>query len=132
MDPIIKIGLVKIDERGRLLVVRKHGGRTFILPGGKPEGDESDVSCLMRECHEEVGVGIVGAPVLIGTFGAPAADMKDRVVLVRAYTAQTVGEPVPQAEIEEIHWLDVDAPAVPIADSIRNGVIPTVRAMRRD
>ena len=126
-DPIIKIGLATLDDQGRLLVVRKRGGVTFILAGGKPEGDESDVSCLIRECTEEVAIGIVGAPVYIGTFGAPAADMVDRQVMVRAYAADIIGDPVPQAEIEEVHWLDMDAPAVPIADSIRYGLIPAMR-----
>lgn len=130
MDDIIKIGLVKTDGRGRLLVVLKEGGRTYILPGGKPEGDESDVSCLVRECSEEIGVGIVGAPVLLASFRAAAADMDGRGVVVRVYEAETIGEPEPRAEIARIHWIDMDAPDVPIADSIRDGLIPFLKARR--
>lgn len=127
MEPIVKIGLALLDARRRLLVVLKHGGSTYILAGGKPEGEETDLACLARECDEEIGVEIVGTPELLGTFEAKAADMEERQVVVRAYVADILGEPVPQAEIERIHWLDMDNPAVPIADSIRHGVIPALK-----
>jgi 8-oxo-dGTP diphosphatase len=123
---IVKVGLVATDERGRLLVVRKRGGRTFILPGGKPEGDESDLSCLARELLEELGVHMRGAPAYLGTFGAPAADMPGSCVMLRAYRADIHGDPRPLAEIEEMRWIDPQAPDVAIADSIANGVIPAL------
>ena len=40
-----------------ILLVRK--GKVWILPGGKPERDESDLECLCREVKEEVGVDSV-------------------------------------------------------------------------
>lgn len=126
MQNIVKVGLVALDAKGRLLVVRKRGGRTFILPGGKPEGDESDLSCLSREVLEELGVHVHGAPAYLGTFGAPAADMPESCVMVRAYRADLHGDPTPQAEIDEMRWIDPSAPDVLIADSIRNGVIPAL------
>jgi len=126
VETILKIGLIVLDDEDRLLVVRKRGGRTFILPGGKPEGDESDLSCLARELMEELGVNIHGAPAYVGTFGAPAADIAGSTVMVRAYHGQIHGNPQAQAEIDEMRWIDMRAPDVLIADSIRNGVIPAL------
>ena len=41
-----------VIEDNKLLLVRKN--QTWILPGGKPEGKESDIECLCRECKEEL------------------------------------------------------------------------------
>ncbi|MCY7264598.1 NUDIX domain-containing protein, partial [Pseudomonas protegens] len=41
-----------IDERGRLLVVRKRSTRFFMLPGGKAEPGETPLQTLKRELHE--------------------------------------------------------------------------------
>lgn len=126
-DTIVKIGLILQDDAGRLLIVRKHGGRTFILPGGKPDADESDMTCLMREVMEELGVHVYGNIDYLGTYGAPAADMEDRMVMVRAYRGQVHGDPTPRSEIAEMHWMDIHDPDVPIADTIRKGIIPAIR-----
>lgn len=127
MGTIIKIGLVATDRDGRLLVVRKRGGRTFILPGGKPEKGESDEECLVREVHEELGIVIDGPFEHVGNFGATAADMEGTMVMVRAYRAEIRGEPRPCAEIQDMHWLDPNEPDAPIADSIRMGILPAIR-----
>lgn len=124
--PIVKVGLVTIDAAGRMLVVRKRGGRTYILPGGKPEGEESDHTCLARELMEELGVHLRGASVYLGTFGAMAADMVGTMVMVRAYRGELHGDPSPQAEIEEMRWVDMRNPDVPLSESILTGVIPAV------
>jgi len=41
-----------IIHDNRILLVRKK--QTWILPGGKPEGEESHFSCLEREITEEI------------------------------------------------------------------------------
>jgi 8-oxo-dGTP pyrophosphatase MutT (NUDIX family) len=41
-----------IIEKGKLLLVKKKN--TWILPGGKPETNESDLECLCREVAEEL------------------------------------------------------------------------------
>jgi 8-oxo-dGTP diphosphatase len=51
---IHKVGLAVVSG-DRLLVVRKRGTGTFILPGGKPEGSEGDLATLAREVDEELG-----------------------------------------------------------------------------
>lgn len=127
MNTILKIGLVTFNDAGELLVVRKRGGKTFILAGGKPEGAETDIAALAREVDEELGVTLASNPEYMGTYGAVAADMPTHMVMVRAYRGSLVGNPEPQNEIEELRWINPESPGVPIAESIANGVLPALR-----
>jgi hypothetical protein len=40
------VAAVILDDRGRALVVRKHGASRFIQPGGKPEPGEAPLQAL--------------------------------------------------------------------------------------
>lgn len=122
---IDKVGLAAVVG-GRLLVVRKHGDTMFILPGGKREGDESDLEALTRELDEELGVGVAEA-MHLKTFKDVAAGVKDAVVVVRLYAGQIVGVPTPRAEITEYAWIDLRRADVPLAPSIANQILPFLR-----
>lgn len=128
---IEKVGLAALDGE-RLLVVRKRGGSLFILPGGKPEREEGDLAALSRELDEELGCS-VSSPSLSGVFTDRAAGIADAVVVVRLYRGDLLGAPLPQAEIEELAWLDIRKPdSLPLAPSIVNGILPHLRkTMRR-
>lgn len=127
---IEKVGLAALNGQ-KLLVVRKHGGSMFILPGGKPEGQERDLATLARELDEELGC-TVSDPCLAGVFTDRAAGINDAVVVVRLYSGELLGEPVPQAEIEEIAWLDITKPdTLPLAPSIANGILPYLQKWLR-
>ena len=119
---IHKVGL-SVERDGKLLVARKRGSDIFILPGGKPEGDESDLQALSREIREELDCGL-DRPVLLGTFTDVAAGMADTVVVVRLYSGNLVGEPSPCSEIEELAWINIRKPAQRLAPSIENKVLP--------
>lgn len=125
MAVIRKIGLCVLRDR-RMLVVRKRGGRTWILAGGKPEPGETDEQALHREVLEEVGRHVAGEePLLI--CRSPAADRPGDEVELIAFVGAINGEPVASQEIEEIRWIDIDAPEVPIAPSIADHVLPALR-----
>lgn len=126
---IHKVGLAA-ERDGRLLVARKRGSDIFILPGGKPEGEESDLQTLSREIHEELGCGI-DRPILRGIFTDVAAGMAEAVVVVRLYSGNLVGEPRPCSEIEELAWVDIRKPVLRLAPSIENGVLPFLRKKGR-
>ncbi|WP_408626054.1 NUDIX domain-containing protein, partial [Burkholderia cenocepacia] len=49
---VITVSAVCFSRDGRILTVRKRGTSMFMLPGGKPEGDESAAECAAREVHE--------------------------------------------------------------------------------
>jgi 8-oxo-dGTP diphosphatase len=123
---IQKVGLAAISD-GRLLVARKRNSEIFILPGGKPEGSETDLETLKREVDEELGCTIAN-PILRGVFKDVAAGDSGAVVVVRLYSADIVGDPKPCSEIEELAWIDLMAPkGVTLAPSIQNGILPYLR-----
>ncbi|HEY1085772.1 MAG TPA: NUDIX hydrolase [Candidatus Saccharimonadales bacterium] len=43
------------NEKGEVLVNKEHGRDHWSLPGGGWDHGESDIECLKRELHEEVG-----------------------------------------------------------------------------
>jgi 8-oxo-dGTP diphosphatase len=123
---ITKVGLAVLNGE-RLLVVRKRGDSLFILPGGKPEGTEGDLEALSREVKEELGCA-VGSPSFAGVFSNRAAGVKDAAVVVRLYCGELHGIPTPQAEIEELAWVDIRKPrSLPLAPSIAEGILPKLR-----
>lgn len=127
---IYKIGLAVVED-GRLLVVRKRETEMFILPGGKPEGNETDLEALHREIEEELGCSICN-PQPIGLFRDLAAGMNDAAVAVRLYKGRLEGEPRAQAEIVELDWISLSGkPVQKLAPSLLSGILPHLRKLNR-
>ena len=126
---ILKFGLA-VMRSDSLLLVRKKGGRSYILPGGKPEVGENDVEALRREIDEELGCSLeVESLVFLGEFSDTAADAENTVVTVRLYGARLVGSPTPQSEIECLAWFKPDLRNdVSLTPSIQNQIIPFLKA----
>lgn len=125
MTHIRKIGLVDVTDEG-LLVVLKHGGRTWILPGGKPEIGEDDETALLREIDEELSCGVTGLKPLT-TIRSVAADRPADTVEVRCYLGSLNAEPSRAAEIAGVRRVPIDDPEVPLAPSIVDGLLPILR-----
>ncbi|CAN5750850.1 NUDIX domain-containing protein [soil metagenome] len=123
--PLISIvaGVIR-DGEGRLLTVRKAGTTAFMLPGGKRDPGEDDLTALARELAEELGCVLVESRVL-GVFTAPAANEPDTQVEGAIYHATIRGEIAAQAEIAELLWIDPAAPpAVRLAPLLETQVLP--------
>lgn len=122
MTTIIKIGLVCVRD-GRLLVVRKRGAPSFILPGGKPEVDEDDITALRRECREEIQCEVGDLSYWMSIVG-PAADLPGTQVEVRAWPGQIVGDPIASAEIDALAWIEAMGSGLQLAPTISKEILP--------
>lgn len=107
MKIIDKIAFLYLKD-GKILSTLSKGKDTYYIPGGKREGNETDVETLIRECKEELTIDILKNTIkYYGTFEAQAHGY-DKGVIVRmtCYQAKFFGELIPNSEIEEIKWLD--------------------------
>jgi|SRR5579862_3202286 len=125
------VGAVIRDASGRLLMVRKRGTSRFMLPGGKREPGEDDLTALARELAEELGVAATDAR-LLGVFTAAAANEPGASVRSCAYLVEVAGDIAAQAEIEELLWMDPAAPPdVPLAPLLVSEILPALLAGRQ-
>lgn len=122
MKEIVKVGLAACHN-GALLLVRKNGAKCFILPGGKPEKNEENLETLRREVWEELRCDMKNVNY-IGSFSDIAAEIPDTKVTVQLFAGSLVGEPTPASEIDEIAWVALQDPLVPLAPSLTNKIIP--------
>lgn len=127
------VSMTLLDPAGSLLVVRKRGTRTFMLPGGKVEPGESHVEAVVREVAEEVGVAVEPDAVrLLGTWSAAAANEPGLTISSDVFAAPWRGRAAASGEIEEIRWLDLAEPATwgrqPLAPLLTEHVLPALRA----
>lgn len=122
---IVKVGLA-VTADNRLLLVRKKGGESYILPGGKPEFGEDDRQALLREIEEELGCGVdMSSIAFLGSFSDVAADLHNTIVTVRLYSAKLTGMPAPQSEIEQLRWFKPDSESdLTLAPSLQNQIVP--------
>jgi len=107
MKEIDKIAWLYIKDK-KILSTLSKGKDTYYFPGGKREENETDRETLLREINEELTVKIIPETIkYYGTFEAQAHG-KAEGILVRmtCYTAEFEGELKPNAEIEEILWID--------------------------
>lgn len=131
-EPIRIAAAVVVDAAGRTLLVRKRHTSAFMQPGGKIGRRESAVAALTRELHEELGCGVAAERTHIGRFAAPAANEAGRIVEAELFAVKLVGDIAAGAEIEELTWLDPDAPgSITLAPLTRDHVLPLVRAQLR-
>jgi 8-oxo-dGTP diphosphatase len=103
------VAAVLRDHAGCVLTVRKAGTDRFMLPGGKRESGEDDLTALARELREELGIEVRVGP-FIGRFQAPAANEPGRQVVGDIYLATTTETPAVGAEIAELLWIPLKGP----------------------
>jgi ADP-ribose pyrophosphatase YjhB (NUDIX family) len=103
---IIKSGAIIIRDK-KLLITKPKTKDFWIFVGGKPEGDETVEQALAREVREELGVNIIGKPVLYlkSPIELAAGNSDGKTVQIFAFIIAVDGEPSASAEIEKIHWL---------------------------
>ena len=119
------------DEVGRVLLVRKRGTAAFMQPGGKRDAGESDVAALSREIVEELGCRVRdNSARRLGEFDCQAANEPGFLVRAAVYAVDVEGAIQPQAEIDEMIWVDPRAlPDLHFAPLTRDHVLPLARGL---
>lgn len=105
---IDKIALLHIENK-KILSTRSKGKDAYYIPGGKREGDETDIRTLVREIKEELSVDIIPESArLYGVFSAQAHGKSEGIIVqMTCYTASFEGEIRADNEIEELRWLSM-------------------------
>jgi len=131
-DKLISVVAALIrDNAGRVLLVRKRGTAAFMQPGGKRDAGESNIAALSREIVEELGCCVdqrTARP--LGEFNCASANEPGFALHAAVYAVSIEGAIRPQAEIDEVVWVDPRAlPDLPLAPLTRDHVLPLARGM---
>jgi 8-oxo-dGTP pyrophosphatase MutT (NUDIX family) len=121
----IAAALISRDD-GHVLLVRKRATESFMQPGGKIEAGEHPQAALRRELSEELGIEVAPDEMTyVGRYTAPAAHELGRFVDAEIFRVAVARSVHPGAEIEEILWLDPNAPgSVKLAPLTRDKLLP--------
>lgn len=110
----VKVLLTHPDDPARCLIVRHSYSDTarWGLPGGgyKP-GRESPEQAGAREVAEELGLTLVGAPVVLRTVTTTLEGKRDTLTIMKA--APTSAAFACSPEIAEARWVDVEISTMP-------------------
>jgi len=120
-DGVLVVGAALFDPDGRVLAAQRDrppelAGR-WEFPGGKVEPGESETAALVRECREELGVGIQVQDRLGGDLPVAGGG------LLRVWRGRiTTGQPSPREhralrwlapdELDDVDWLPADRPLI--------------------
>jgi 8-oxo-dGTP diphosphatase len=118
---LIVVAAALTNQDGEFLLQLRRAGCPMAglweFPGGKIEAGESPQQALVRELHEELGIGV--DPVDLTPFAFVSEALDDRHLLLLLYRcARWTGEPRP-LESPELRWvtpIDMTRLPMPPAD----------------
>ncbi|HLC95741.1 MAG TPA: NUDIX domain-containing protein [Candidatus Nanoarchaeia archaeon] len=118
---IYKIGLLAIQDK-KFLINKKKSAPLFLMPGGKPLPNESDIDCIKREIKEEHGCK-VDEISCIGYFEDKAVGT-DTTVRIKLYSGKLVGDVQALSEIVEFRWFGQKDDTSILSPAIKNKILP--------
>ncbi|MEB2277697.1 NUDIX hydrolase [Priestia megaterium] len=125
---ITKVAAAIVKENKLLVVSKKKYPDQYMLPGGKPEHNESKLETLSRELHEELKLEVVSTELLgthetISMFGTEP-------LTITVFLTEVSGEPAPDTEIHSYKWIDIDSEETRLLGSgITEFTLPLLRRM---
>jgi 8-oxo-dGTP diphosphatase len=127
LDVVQVVGAALVRD-GRVLAAQRSGGPydgRWEFPGGKVEPGEDELSALVRECHEELGVPIAPQAFLgeVPLDGAVGGGTPGQSTLRVWWALVEDGEPIAHEhaqvrwvgvdELDDLDWIAADRPLVP-------------------
>ena len=130
--PLVLVAAVAlIDRDGRVLIAQRPEGRAMAglweFPGGKVEAGETPEAALIRELHEELGIGTWAsclAPLTFASHSYPDFHLLMPLYLCRRWR----GEPTAH-EGQELLWVrpdELSSYAMPPADEPLKALLPSL------
>ena len=128
---IKKVGAAIIKNRKLLVVSKKTYPDQFMLPGGKPEKDETELETLTRELQEELHLKIISSK-LLGIHETTSMFEKEPLTMT-VYLTKVDGIPAPNTEIASYKWIDIDSDnKEALGSGITEFTLPLLRRMMRN
>jgi 8-oxo-dGTP pyrophosphatase MutT (NUDIX family) len=105
---IIKAALALVKDN-KVLMSKNFNVDKYYIPGGTIEENETDIEALIREVKEELSVDVVEETIkFIGIYEDVATNQPDKIVQIRLYSADILGELKPDNEVEKLGWFGKD------------------------
>ncbi|MBD2810862.1 NUDIX domain-containing protein [Xenorhabdus sp. Vera] len=122
---IRKCAAIIINNK-KLLVVRKHKTSIYISPGGKIEGNETQIECLNREIQEEIGVTFIN-PIHFSIDYAKSI-FEGELIEINSWFIDIIGDPLPCSEIIDLKWItSKEAEKIQIGSIFKDSIIPKLK-----
>lgn len=125
---IKKVGADIIKNRKLLVVSKKKYPDQFMLPGGKPEKNETELETLTRELQEELQLRVISTK-LLGKHETTSM-FETEPLTMTVYLTKVHGTPTPDTEIASYKWIDIDSQNTEaLGSGITEFTLPLLRRM---
>jgi len=103
------VGVVVINEKNELLVIKERINPHYKLPGGHIDDDENISTAVVREVKEETGIDVEFSSIIaLGHFKPLQFGESNLYIGCRAKAISTQIDIIDEIEILEARWMDID------------------------
>ncbi|MGB3750515.1 MAG: NUDIX domain-containing protein [Arcobacteraceae bacterium] len=103
------VGVVVINEKNELLVIKERINPHYKLPGGHIDDDENISTAVVREVKEETGIDVEFSSIIaLGHFKPLQFGESNLYIGCRAKALSDEVDIIDEIEILEARWMDLD------------------------